>query len=498
MVAGEPLFTGRIQVFKVITMASENENITLVSDNETGNHEEAPASSDEEGVSNGFLCAHCALRCNSLETRRQHVFNFHTPLLAIENHGAAMTIESNEVGRFVCPLCGNRLTGYRSLRAHLSRFHSSLPQPRKIENKRSIEQFSFEEGCANVLQSTNEHKKQKCAGLASYHDLLPAKLLIKQQDNLITNNNLALPLFINNSSKKAITDFIAPNCNFEAQFIFDNDFTRTNTTTTTAVNSYTNNNLAVLGSKIQSSRFPKVLSLLGPYIELDKDVDDAMNSDVSCKKNLFPIIPDLFVGSILQGNDFALLITTIEVYARDANVDEHLESNGSTFPSELGSNRRRYNGFISQVVRQSDGGGIISKLQFGTTQFNLLVTGSLVVFPHVSNSTSVGPTCNTFIAGIDVTNCLLFFPKKNVEKFMAEVNNSSITCSKTPNVEHVRQVTTLLDHHSSYLNYRSNLFKDRALHPATIFTLSKYPTRGFSMTINNQSRLLSEFFCDLL
>lgn len=307
-----------------------------------------------------------------------------------------MTIESNEAGKFVCPLCGNRLTGYKSLKTHLSRFHPSLPQTRKIENKRSIEQFSLEEGCANVFQSTNEHKKQKCAGLASYHDLLLDKLLIKQQDNPIMNNNLALPLFINNSSKKAITDFIAPNCNFEVQFIFDND-------STTALNNYTNNGLAVLGSKIQSSRFPKVLSLLGPYIELDKDVDDVMNSDMSCKKNFFPIIPDLFVGSILQGNDFALLIMTIKVYARDANVDKHLESNRSTFPSELESDRRRYNGFISQAVRQSDGGGIISKLQFGTTQFNLLVTGSLVVFPHASNSTSVGPTGNTFIAGPRLT-----------------------------------------------------------------------------------------------
>lgn len=68
-------------------MATENEKTTLVSDNETGIHEEVSASSNEESVSNKFLCAHCALRFNSSETRKRHVFNFHTFLLAIENHG---------------------------------------------------------------------------------------------------------------------------------------------------------------------------------------------------------------------------------------------------------------------------------------------------------------------------------------------------------------------------------------------------------------------------
>jgi hypothetical protein len=41
--------------------------------------------------------------------------------------------------------------------------------------------------------------------------------------------------------------------------------------------------------------------------------------------------------------------------------------------------------------KQSDGGAIINKLQFGTTQFNLLVMGSLVLYPHLSNTTSIGP-----------------------------------------------------------------------------------------------------------
>ncbi|KAI8095354.1 hypothetical protein BDF21DRAFT_393680 [Thamnidium elegans] len=111
------------------------------------------------------------------------------------------------------------------------------------------------------------------------------------------------------------------------------------------------------------------------------------------------------------------------VYSRDANIDEHLESSISTFPSEFESEQRRYK-------------------------------------------------------------------EKNVQNFMAEVTDPSAICSKIPNIEHVRQITTLLHHHSSYLNYRSHLLKDRISYPATILTLSKYPTKGFSMSTNNQNRLL--------
>ncbi|GAA5800036.1 hypothetical protein HPULCUR_005458 [Helicostylum pulchrum] len=150
--------------------------------------------------------------------------------------------------------------------------------------------------------------------------------------------------------------------------------------------------------------------------------------------------------------------------------------------------------FLVPLMLDSDGGGVISKLELSSTQFNLLVTGSLVIYPHVSNTTSIGPTCNTFIANEDLKDCMLFFSEAKVEKLMNEFKNPLSINAKTANTENIRQPTTLLQHRTTYLGFRAHLFDDRLLHSATIFTLSKYPTKGFSMSVNNSNRLLSEFF----
>ncbi|KAI9271192.1 hypothetical protein EDC94DRAFT_493362, partial [Helicostylum pulchrum] len=83
---------------------------------------------------------------------------------------------------------------------------------------------------------------------------------------------------------------------------------------------------------IQNSRCPMILSSLGPYVEFSVELETLLNSDFPCRQHLLCIVPDLFIGCIIQGKNFAVLVTTIEVYFRDANIDERLESNRSTFP----------------------------------------------------------------------------------------------------------------------------------------------------------------------
>lgn len=95
---------------------------------------------------------------------------------------------------------------------------------------------------------------------------------------------------------------------------------------------------------------------------------------------------------------------------------------------------------------------------------------------------------------INMNESALFFSEKKKQQFMTRFSDVSNVSSKVPKIEDVRQLTTLLQYHSTYLNFRSHLLEDQLLHPATIFTLSKYPTRNFGMSISNQSRLLSEFF----
>lgn len=57
----------------------------------------------------------------------------------------------------------------------------------------------------------------------------------------------------------------------------------------------------------------------------------------------------LFVGGVTQSKKIALMITSCEIYARDANIDEHLESNCSTFPYTFEANSRRYEGITIKI-----------------------------------------------------------------------------------------------------------------------------------------------------
>ncbi|KAI9271193.1 hypothetical protein EDC94DRAFT_645349 [Helicostylum pulchrum] len=195
--------------------------------------------STSESTLNRYACNECDLSFGSSVKRRSHSFSRHPPLLAFDQHGATITVEANDEGVMVCPFCSSRLTGLSSFQNHLSRLHPAEPKPRKLENKRTIEQFSFEDGCSDVLQVSNETKKQQCGGLATYYDLLPVKLAIKKQGSNTTDNNMFLSLFMNNSSQNALDRFIDPSSKFEAQLIYNTDHTTDSTTDSTTASSST-------------------------------------------------------------------------------------------------------------------------------------------------------------------------------------------------------------------------------------------------------------------
>lgn len=117
---------------------------------------------------------------------------------------------------------------------------------------------------------------------------------------------------------------MTPKSSFEAQLLFSSADSSLNISTTTKPNN-TSSNLSSLCSKIQNRRFPKVLGIIGPFAELSKDLEEALNCDFSCPKYLLTFIPDLFVGGIV------LIVTSCELYARDANIDERLESNRNKY-----------------------------------------------------------------------------------------------------------------------------------------------------------------------
>ncbi|ORE09535.1 hypothetical protein BCV72DRAFT_194462, partial [Rhizopus microsporus var. microsporus] len=64
----------------------------------------------------------------------------------------------------------------------------------------------------------------------------------------------------------------------------------------------------------------------GPFVKLNRDLEEALGCSFSHRKHLLSLIPALFVGGVIQAKNFVLMITSCELYARDANIDEHLES----------------------------------------------------------------------------------------------------------------------------------------------------------------------------
>lgn len=211
-------------------------------------------------------------------------------------------------------------------------------------------------------------------------------------------------------------------------------------------------------------------------------------------KSIFSYTPDLFIGCIVQSKKFSLMIASCEVYARDANIDKHLDCYESNFPYVVNAKTRKYKRVMVNILNRSDRGAIINKLQIGTTQFDLLITGSLLLQPLHSNAVSVGPRCNSYIVNKNLSMSSLLLIEKRAELYLKKYDDISRLVSKEINIEDVRQLFTLFQHPSTYLNYRSHLLEGRLTRPATIFTLSKYPTRGFGMSINNKTRQLSELF----
>lgn len=115
---------------------------------------------------------------------------------------------------------------------------------------------------------------------------------------------------------------------------------------------------------IQCSQFPKMNSRIGSFEEISSGLLELMNAE----HTRFKSIAELMVGAIMHTSNVNMITTSCEVYARDASIDKHLQSNSTTFPNEYNADERRYKILVITVLEQTDGGKMISKLQLDTTK----------------------------------------------------------------------------------------------------------------------------------
>lgn len=127
-------------------------------------------------------------------------------------------------------------------------------------------------------------------------------------------------------------------------------------------------------------------------------------------------------------------------------------------------------------------------MNIGTKKFNILITGSLMIYPTCDSSVIFGPQCQPLLQNQNLNTSCLFFQKNKIEKFgenTSQVNKSSLC----------RQLNSAFTHKSTYLCYRSNLFENNLRQPATLFTLYMLPNNGYgSNSSANSCREISLFF----
>lgn len=179
----------------------------------------------------------------------------------------------------------------------------------------------------------------------------------------------------------------------------------------------------------------------------------------------------------------AILLNTIEPYARDTLLDAHhekrLSGSSSSFPSISGPY-----GYLSICLLFTPDG---QKLTLGTRTCNFLVTSSLRLD---CMSVNIGPTTSHFAP---FENTRVFLDSHSIELVKPKLSDPSINRSQTiPSLYLLKQVRSKFDHLSTYTLCRSSstITSRLEFQPATIWTLSDQESNQAVMSQEKVGSLL--------
>lgn len=160
--------------------------------------------------------------------------------------------------------------------------------------------------------------KKQCEGIVKYYELLPENLSSRNQNHSHGKTTLYLPIFMHEDSKLPLKQLVDVSLPFSSTVVFSRDDQHS-----TLISQYTTHSASSIGKIIQQSRFPTLNSSMGVYKEIS--LLTGFNQDFSPKQNLLLSISALLTGSIIHTVNTTLIITTCEIYSRDANIDGHLQ-----------------------------------------------------------------------------------------------------------------------------------------------------------------------------
>jgi hypothetical protein len=89
----------------------------------------------------------------------------------------------------------------------------------------------------------------------------------------------------------------------------------------------------------------------------------------------------------MSSPEFNLLVLTAEIYLREGYVDCHAEKSGISYPELFDKSKYPH----WKICLISEGGEALKKLIIGLGDYNILITGSLVISPLCDSPVSFGP-----------------------------------------------------------------------------------------------------------
>jgi hypothetical protein len=135
------------------------------------------------------------------------------------------------------------------------------------------------------------------------------------------------------------------------------------------------------------------MDTFGPFVK----ADDNLLRDVGKEEDLSKVIK-LFPGGIISSEELTLFVISAEIYGRNGSEDAHAEKNGISFLESFDSENRRHDHMNICLITEGDLKNVLKKLTPGFINFNVLITGSLLVHSPDYGVMVFGPKTNDYIA----------------------------------------------------------------------------------------------------
>ncbi|CEP16263.1 hypothetical protein [Parasitella parasitica] len=280
---------------------------------------------------------------------KNHHKNYHQSSIVInytnyEGESKTLTLDRDKDDNFICPICSLESKTSSGLRSHFSR---------KKDIKEPKEHFKSQHFNYDVhIEEAGEKRK---IGTPTHDDLfydrdkdfkrIRAEPIMRAFGLDLINidlkhnqNSFRTSALINEKTSRLLKRLLqSTESSLYASLTFPNNESQYPETFT----------VCDLQKNIKTSNFPCINDILGPYVELNDDIEEKTEDlDLNHIVNIFP-------GSIIASDNFSLLVLTAEIYSRNGFMDAHAERSGDSYPESIGDSSNKYQNWKVCIIKET-------------------------------------------------------------------------------------------------------------------------------------------------